>query len=573
MNLEFPNDRDVLPDDLRRAHEARSIAGESLQRLLSLASQLVRAPMAFISEFQGPEEILRAQLGWREVPEQLLGAEPPLPVGGYLAARREPLILSDLTHHELKGTLYGPGSRQLGALVAFPLLTPSGDSIGVMCLVDSKPRTWLPGELGLLSELAGLAVAGLRQERVAWGRPPESPANVLHGAGTLESQTVRLQRMASIGTLVCGVAHEFNNFLGTIVGKSRLLEAECNCGPQVARHIPDILGVCQRGGELVQRLLRFGRGADGDRRPIRLEPLLEECVGLLTPTLPRSVTLNLTCHPETPVVAADPTQVTQVMINLVTNAWHALRHRAGRIDIELKPIEQVSLRSAGTTLRPGRYACLIVSDNGSGMDAATLGKAFDPFFTTKGPAEGTGLGLSIVRGIVQRHGGEISVRSELGLGTIVTLHFPAAGELVGSGPDSPSRVPPGAGEHLWLLDDDAPMAELLGITLRRWGYRVSWFSEPLVALRAFEEAPEEFALAVTDGNLQGTSGLEVCERLRRLSRSIPIILYTGCITESLRKEADGIGVSEVLEKTTNQADLQAVVQRHLERVGGRGKSV
>ncbi|MBL9171358.1 MAG: GAF domain-containing protein [Verrucomicrobiales bacterium] len=408
---------------------------QGLHRLVFLASQLIHTPIAFITLVEGDRQVLGAQIGLSQPLPAKGGLPGSLAISGILVNSGEPLLIHSSDDHEHGQALEEIGGGKSAAFLGFPLREADGVAFGSFGIVDLKPRTWQPGEVGLLSELSALAAGEIAAQVAAREHEAlrehhtllcQRLAEAEQARATFESRLPRVQRLASLGTLACGVAHEFNNLLGAIIGNATRAKFHALHGEISMDPIDDVLQASQRAREVVRQVLGYGRDQAATRQTIRLEPLLSECVGLLRSTLPRGVELTLACNPDTPPILGDPTQITQAVMNLVTNAWHALDHRSGRVEIALEPSTPTSLPAA--PYRPGlaSHACISVSDNGKGMDAGTLQRIFEPFFTTKGPDEGAGLGLSIVQSIVQEHGGEVRVRSQLGQGTTFTLLFPSA---------------------------------------------------------------------------------------------------------------------------------------------------
>jgi CheY-like chemotaxis protein len=295
------------------------------------------------------------------------------------------------------------------------------------------------------------------------------------------------------------------------------------------------------------------------------------------------------CAADAPAVLADATQVQQLLLNLCANAWQAIqsleqqqgRAHSGIIDVRLevhdrKPGEarDPHVTVVGEGPRPGRYACLAVRDNGSGMDQATVARIFEPFFTTKRVGEGTGLGLAVVHGIAQEHGASIEVQSVPGEGTTFRICFPAAQATAQAAAAQPADRAPahGQGRHILYVDDDESIVFLMTRLLERQGYRVSGYTDAQEALAAARAQPGAFDLAVTDYNMPGMSGLEVARALREIRADLPVALASGYITEELRAQAPEAGVSELIYKPNTVDDFCDVVARLANRLRGRRQS-
>ena len=381
---------------------------------------------------------------------------------------------------------------------------------------------------------------------------------------SLEAQLRESQKMEAIGTLAGGIAHDFNNILGTILGNVELARQDARANWQALVSLDEIQKAGYRARDLVQQILSFSRRQPTSRRVMSLPSVVEECVRLLRATLPGAVQIECRCAADTPSVVADPTQVQQVLLNLGTNAEHAMEGRAGIINIR---VEGITLDEATArfdlNLRPGRYARVVVSDTGHGMDAATQRRIFEPFFTTKQAGKGTGLGLSVAHGIMQGHEGAIVVHSEPGKGSRFDLYFPRArgvaaalGTTEDAGPASEGR-----GQHVVYIDDDEAQVFLIKRLLERWGYCVSAYLEQREALDALLAGEQHIDLVVTDFNMPGMSGMDVARAIRDARPDLPVIVVSGYVTDALRAQAAAVGVRELISKSHEVEELRDAVQR------------
>jgi PAS domain S-box-containing protein len=388
----------------------------------------------------------------------------------------------------------------------------------------------------------------------------------------LEAQLRQSQKMEALGTLAGGVAHDFNNIIAAIMGNAELVRQDVGPGHAALESLDEIRKASRRAKELVQQILAFGRRQKALRKVIALAPVVEESARLLRTTLPAGVGLSVVCEPDAPQVLADATQVEQVLLNLCSNAWQAVQNQAqpGKIEVRLQAHERGAVVSHRTgfalaygEMPPGRYACLTVSDNGSGMDQATLARIFEPFFTTKPVDKGTGLGLAVVHGIVQEHGASIEVRSAPGEGSTFRVYFPAADAPEPEArPLAPAAAPVhGQGKRVLFIDDDESIVFLMTRLLERQGYRVSGFTDARAALAVARADPAQFDLAVTDFNMPGMSGLDVVRALRELRVDLPIAVASGYITDELRAQAPGAGVSELIYKPNTVDELCEAISR------------
>jgi CheY-like chemotaxis protein len=284
------------------------------------------------------------------------------------------------------------------------------------------------------------------------------------------------------------------------------------------------------------------------------------------------------------MVSADPTQVHQIMMNLITNAYHAVELTGGTIYVELKETDMTSFDekeelpfhamppdgTSGCSIRllPGRYVCLSISDTGAGIDQALIGKIFDPYFTTKEQGKGTGLGLSVVHGIVKEHGGDIRVYSEVGKGTVFHVYFP----LVKTGGDSktaavPRKYPTGC-ESILLVDDEAPIVRMEQMMLERLGYQVISRTSGPDALDVFRAAPLKFDLVISDRGMPNLTGEQLARALISIRPGIPIILCTGFSADNDEQRARAMGIKGFLMKPVATGDLAEMVRKVLDEVAG-----
>ena len=379
----------------------------------------------------------------------------------------------------------------------------------------------------------------------------------------LEAQLRESQKLEAIGTLAQGVAHDFNNILGTVLINAELARQDASANPQALISLTEIEKASHRARDLVQQILTFSRRQPISRQVVSIPSIAEECTRLLRAGLLGGTRIECYCAADAPSILADSTQLTQILLNLGTNAAQAMEGRPGSIDIR---VEGVTLDESSArpdlSLRPGRYARIVVSDTGHGMDAATQRRIFEPFFTTRPTGKGTGLGLSVVHGIMQAHEGVIVVHSEPGKGSRFELYFPCTND-VAAAPDTTETAGPaseGGGRHILYIDDDQPQLFASKRMMERWGYRVSAYFEQREALDAVLAGKLRVDLVVTDFNMPGTSGLEIARAIRDALPDLPVIMVSGYINDALRMQAAAAGVRELIAKPQNREELRDAVQ-------------
>ena len=379
-----------------------------------------------------------------------------------------------------------------------------------------------------------------------------------------EAQLRQARKMESLGTLAGGIAHDFNNILNGTFGFVDL--ARLDLAPNHPAHawLDRIAASSQRARELVRQILTFSRKNEGERVPQRLHTVVGEALRLLRSTLPAMVELELHISADAPPVRADATQIHQVVLNLCTNAWHAMPPRGGRIVVTLEACTlNAEQAAANPDLRPGPWVRLSVADDGCGMDARTLDQIFEPFFTTKETGSGTGLGLAVVHGIVRSHEGAIVVRSAPGAGSTFDLYFPPAPEQKAPTAAALSPVPRGNGERVLVVDDDGVSGFAIEKMIESLGYTVSRCMRPEEALARFAAAPSGFDLVVTDLAMPGMDGQELMAHLRKIRADLPIIVVSGFVDAARQRVLDQAGARAVLRKPVSRDELARAVAQHV----------
>lgn len=378
----------------------------------------------------------------------------------------------------------------------------------------------------------------------------------------LERQLRQAQKMEAIGTLAGGIAHDFNNVLAGIVGFAELINQDLDKPAEVKRHVTDILASAERARDLVRQILAFSSRQEQERQPLSLQRSLEEVLRLLRATIPTTVDIVPNFDPATPAILADPTQIHQIVTNLITNAWHAIGDKPGRIEISLSPFRvDEDFARTHPDLRPGRYVRLSFTDNGCGMDSHTIERIFEPFFTTKETGRGTGLGLAMVHGIVKASDGAVAVYSELGRGTTFHLYFPAIDlEVPAAGATDESHAK-GRGQRILFIDDEKILASLGERFLTRLGYQPVAETDAVAALARFEN--EEFDAVVTDLTMPQLSGLDVVRKVHHLRPGLPMVLTTGFSANLDADRAEALGFSELLIKPYTMQSLGAALKKAL----------
>ena len=384
----------------------------------------------------------------------------------------------------------------------------------------------------------------------------------------LEAQLRESHKMQAVGTMAGGIAHDFNNILGAILGNVELAKADCGSGSPALESLLEIEKAGRRARDLVRQIRTFSRNEPPRRTAVPVAEVMHDTERLLRVTLPPAIDLHMHLPKGLPPVLADPTQVEQALLNLCTNAIHAIGQARGtvKVDAVLAPPDQRLCERLG--LPAGDYVAISVQDNGPGMDAATLERVFEPFFTTKPVGQGTGLGLSVVHGVMRTHAGAVDVHSAPGQGSRFTLYFPVAEASVPAAEmHAPARAPATAhapqqqSYHVMYVDDDQALVFLVQRLLRRRGYRVSGFNDPHAAADALRAAPHDYHLLVTDYNMPGYSGVDLLLEVRTIRPDLPVALASGHVTTEIEQAALAAGARALIHKPNDVQELCDTVDR------------
>jgi PAS domain S-box-containing protein len=380
----------------------------------------------------------------------------------------------------------------------------------------------------------------------------------------LEAQLRQSQKMEAIGTLAGGIAHDFNNILGAILGYGELALQESKEHSALRRYLDNVMHATERAKMLVERILGFSRSGLGDREPVHVQAVVLETLELLAASLPLGIRLEHRIEAGNAAVMGDATYLHQVVMNLCTNAIHAMQN-GGTLEVRLERATLSHNRTlARGTLIPGPYVRLSVGDTGGGIPAQVLDRMFDPFFTTKEVGEGTGLGLSVVHGIVSDLGGAIDVKTAPGAGSTFDIWLPVSGEAAMPESSVDPALPRGNGEIVMIVDDEHPLVALAEEIVARTGYEPVGFGSSRAALEAFRRNPARFDAVLTDEAMPEFAGTDLAREIRAIRADLPILLMTGYSDEALLKRAAEIGVLEVLRKPLRRADLAAALARVLD---------
>ena len=381
----------------------------------------------------------------------------------------------------------------------------------------------------------------------------------LKRAQVLQTQS---QKLESLGTLAGGIAHDFNNILSSINGNASLALSETTKSSRAHEHLEEIAKAGIRASHLVKQILSFSRPSEQRREIQPLQDVVEEALKLVRSTLPASIQIVTNFAPDLPLTSVDSTQIHQIIVNLATNAAHAIGDKPGKIDLRLdSPTLQADDITGSLKLNPGRYVRLFVGDNGCGMDPATLARIFDPFFTTKPTGRGTGLGLSVVHGILASYSGAVTVYSEPGKGTAFHLYFPAANGEARESAQQHEEISRDRHERVLYVDDEQALVMLGMRKLEKLGYQVSGFTDPIAALEALRTNSGYFDVLITDLSMPQMPGLDLAQKIRELRPDLPVVVTSGYVRPEDEEKAQRLGIYNFIAKPISLDELTVTLDR------------
>ncbi|WP_246805126.1 ATP-binding protein [Mesorhizobium mediterraneum] len=432
----------------------------------------------------------------------------------------------------------------------------AGERLGFLALDSvTHEKHWTDDDIALLrtaAEIFSNAIAREHNER-------EREA--------LQARLNQSQRLEAIGTLAGGIAHEFNNILGAVLGYSEMALAVLLKESRARRYVQQIMKAGRRAQDVTEQILAFSRRRERQHHALRAQPVVAEAVDLLRASFPATLSVEKHLAAADAAMMGDPTELQQVVMNLCTNAAQSMNNRGVlKIGLGMTELVEAQVLSHGN-LPAGRYLRLAVGDIGSGMDQATLERIFEPFFTTKPAGQGTGLGLSTVHGIVAAHRGAVDVKSQLGEGTTFEIYFPQIesaaiqDEDEGEGTEVPIQY--GNGETILVVDDDTPLMQLAEEMLAALGYEPVGFDRSPAALSAFRTDPERFDLVLTDEVMPDMTGVEFSGKLHEIRSDLPIVRMTGYGRPLRSRQLTAAGISEVIKKPLLSTAVAQCLARHL----------
>ena len=379
----------------------------------------------------------------------------------------------------------------------------------------------------------------------------------------LRSHLNQAQKMEALGSLAGGIAHDFNNVLFAITGYTELALSSAPAGSKLNGQLQQVLGAAGRAAELVKHILTFSREREQEKKPLIIGPIVKESVNFLRASITQNIEIRRNIGADLHTVNGDPTQIHQIIMNLVTNAYHAMKNTGGTIGVSLDEVDlSPDFVKARPGMLPGTYQRLRVSDTGHGMSPETLKRIFDPYFTTKEVGQGTGLGLSVVDSIVRDHGGAITVQSVPDEGTTFEVYLPIIMDKKQSSDETEPVAPLGKGRILFV-DDETMVTEATKANLEKLGYKVHTENDPVRALARFEAEPYSFDLVITDMSMPKMSGLQLSRKISQIREDLPIILISGFSDLLDDHNLSDYGIRELIHKPIRKVMLAQAISNIL----------
>ncbi len=381
----------------------------------------------------------------------------------------------------------------------------------------------------------------------------------------MQTQLQQAQKMEAIGTLAGGIAHDFNNILSAILGYAEMAQEDSPAGSILKRDIDQVVKASHRAKDLVKQILAFSRQTETELIPIQPAMIVREAAKMLRSSLPSTIDIQQNIDVNSGPILADPTQIHQIVMNLCTNAFHAMEETGGTLSISL---EKKTLTEKDIVNQPGMHSGdfvqLSVGDTGPGIAPELWDKIFDPYFTTKEIGKGTGMGLSILHGIVKNYGGSVSFNSHPGEGTVFQVLLPVmAAEAVVE--DKPEEIVRLGNERILFIDDEEILAEMGKSMLERLGYQVTVRSSSLEALTTFQNQPDMFDLIIADQTMPGMTGSDLARRILQIRPFMPIILCTGYSSLITEEKAKSLGIKGFAMKPLARKSIAVLIREVLDR--------
>lgn len=437
------------------------------------------------------------------------------------------------------------------------LVNSAEKTVGQIILANSG-RDYEQKDLDAIEQLSSLYALALDRHKASGEK------------ALLEKNLRQAQKLEAAGSLAGGIAHDFNNILAAMIGYVNLAMHQLEGQDIARRNLDMVVKASLRARNLIRQILAFSRHSEKEPKPLNISPVVKEAIKLVRASMPSSIEIRQNIVSDPGNILGDPNQIHQIVMNLCTNAFHAMGQDSGVLTIDLgqRPLmpAEASLKPG---LRPGNYVYITIGDTGHGIDEDMKERIFEPYFTTKESHEGTGLGLSVVHGIVKGMGGDISVSSEKGKGATFTILIPSIAQEA-TEVKAADKISTGRGERILFVDDEELLVDVATQMLPRMGYEVTGFTSSLEALKAFGKRPDGFDLVITDYTMPKMIGTQLAREISKIRPDIPILLCTGFNKGDEINKYKEFGVQAVLLKPLYEHELAKVVRQVLDKGSNHG---
>jgi PAS domain S-box-containing protein len=381
----------------------------------------------------------------------------------------------------------------------------------------------------------------------------------------LETQLRQAQKMEAMGTLAGGIAHDFNNILSSVIGYTEIALDDVPKESVLHNNLQEVFQAGVRARGLVKQIIAFSRQSDLEKKALEISPLVKEALKFMRASIPTTIDIHENIETGLHPVLTDPTQIDQILMNLCTNAAHAMQEKGGTLEVSLTNVTLADsdFKSRHSDMSPGPYLRLSISDTGHGMSPNVLERIFDPYYTTKEMGEGTGLGLAVVHGIVKSLDGTITVYSERGKGSTFNVYLPAITSDVEPEFKAVEPIPTG-NERILFIDDEQPIVNLAKQVLERLGYDVVTKTDSIEALKLIQANPAEFDLVITDLTMPNMAGDALAQEIMRIRPDVPIILCTGFSKRLSEEKAKALGIRAFVNKPILKPEIADTVRKVLD---------
>ncbi len=535
-----------------------------LNAILKRASNLAQIKDGFLHIYNSKGNVLELRAACGKY-SSLSGfaLKPDEGVAGKVWETGKSIIIND--YPNWRGKCIDPQINFATSVIGVPLRSGSNIEGTIGLSYCEKDKKIGPETISILEPFAELATIAIVNAKLFTDMQEELEKRITleNERREMEAMLRQSQKMEAIGTLAGGIAHDFNNILSPIIGISEMIDDDLPCDSPMKSQIKMVLDAAFRAKELVQQILTISRQTEQKCQPLKLQDVLKEALDLSRSTLPSNIQITQNISDDIGMVMADSSQIHQIIMNLITNASHAMEDKGGKLTVNLKKIDFSMEIIPTTALVPGPYICLEIADTGKGMDPHTMKRIFEPYFTTKEKGKGTGLGLAVVHGIVKNYRGEIMVRSKPDKGTSFFVYLPEISRPQHKPSATPHPIHQLNGkESILVVDDEKTILMMIEQILTRYGYRVSSYDNSLKALNEFRSSPEQYDLIMTDMTMPNMTGDKLIIELKKICPAIPVILCSGFSEKITNGMAGEVTPDKILMKPVLKDELLRAI-RHI----------